>query len=909
MESIYIKITSDAAELKSTIDALEKLGKVDKSNAEQFNKHHAEHKKRSGEAIDFNTKVSRSIKDLGEGIIAAFAVEKLIDKMMELGAESIKAFEEAETARNTLEFGVKNLLKEGDKAFKGLIEQAEALSKKINNLYSPRQIQEAQAQLVQAKVSSERIMQVMPLIADVAAKSHKSIGQVTELFVRGMQGNTRALIDFNAKFKDTGNEIQNFNGIVDALAGYTGGAEQAMGDLANRSQELKNNNEVMAEQIGKGLAPVWENLKEKIYGAVKGLGEFIGLIPVLDEAARAEKRHTDNVEHTADIFKKASKEALQAQYDVVHAHAESARAVQLSIYNEIKAAEARKDLYGQAKENLLVNLELKNKAAQKELEGYLDELTGLQKVGEEREKALKAKQKDDEDAAKREVSLKDWTLQKLKEREDAVESKSGEFESLDTLGQQKEMARIAAERKRQEEEAKKKLAAAKKIDEELAAIRKKDDETRAKDAIESIDDETKKKEAQANENFRKESVELEERKAKLNEIIKNGDGKQRAEAKKELDTFGELEFNALKANAAELAKIQEDAGNKKLNAIKKTNEAALKAETDANNITIHQKELAAKKEFMDSDQSVKEKEKYDKKIAQLEIDKMNGLIAIDKKYGIDTKQLEIDRDSAVLDLKKKNLKEEKKLIKEVVKEAQEAAEAIINIFETATQANIDAIDHQETVQKESVGTQKELAKQGLENELAYQQRRTVELEKARLIEQKKLKKEKELETFLNSLAKFAETDPKTALPKALAVLATAKVAEAVFAEEGGILGQGVLLNPSTKKHRSGNDILVNAERGEGILSVKEMDNLGANNFFALKNYLKSPLIEKKFNMNASVSMHSNADVISKLDELQQTIKHKKEMSVDFDKLGEMIVTTVEHGVMEVQRKQLRKPRI
>ena len=209
-------------------------------------------------------------------------------------------------------------------------------------------------------------------------------------------------------------------------------------------------------------------------------------------------------------------------------------------------------------------------------------------------------------------------------------------------------------------------------------------------------------------------------------------------------------------------------------------------------------------------------------------------------------------------------------------------------------------------QQRAIDVQKDLAQKGLDNDLAFEEKRADELTKAKLKEQVKLKKIKELETFLNALANFAEKDPKTALPKALALLAATKAAEAVYAEDGGIIGQigsrSLIGTGMSRRHPGGGDVLLHAQKGEGILSVKEMNNLGIGNFNMLKSMLKTPFSEKLIpGKGASIMVQDNSVLIEKLESLERTIKNKKEVQIDFDEMNQWIKTEVENGIKKVTK--------
>lgn len=247
----------------------------------------------------------------------------------------------------------------------------------------------------------------------------------------------------------------------------------------------------------------------------------------------------------------------------------------------------------------------------------------------------------------------------------------------------------------------------------------------------------------------------------------------------------------------------------------------------------------------------------------------------------------------------------KDIQKEVIAGMLKTTQMFFDSLVQASEMNVKSIDSQLDAQKSALETQKILAEQGLANTLAFEDRRQQELEKKKQAELKKQKRMKELEVFLNSIAKFAEDNPNTALAKALGLLAETKAAEAVFAEDGALLGSNGQASWSGRRHASGQDILVHAEKGEGILSRKEIGAMGgAGGFFALKSYLKNPIQERAI---PTSKMFDNSGVISEIRELKETIKNKPDYKVEWDGLEYRLETMVRNGIterMKIQRRGL-----
>jgi len=241
----------------------------------------------------------------------------------------------------------------------------------------------------------------------------------------------------------------------------------------------------------------------------------------------------------------------------------------------------------------------------------------------------------------------------------------------------------------------------------------------------------------------------------------------------------------------------------------------------------------------------------------------------------------------------------KDTFKEITDGIKEVTDTMIQALLIQSQEIQKSNDYRLKMQDKLIQEETALAIAGKENTLAFQIAQADKIEAQQLAEQKKQKHLKELEILINAVAKFAEKDPTTALAKGFAVLAAVKGAEAIFAEEGGIIGQisqrsVIGAHGYSRTHTGGNDVLLHAQKGEGILSVPEMQNLGAVNFGMLKNYLKRPLNEKPLLMaGTSLSMDS---VVEEVRSLKEVVKNKKETNVNWDEMNNMIVTEVENGV-------------
>ena len=870
MDDIVIKVTANEAGIADLNKQLDGLRAKNKELEDQMASSHGKQVNRQKEIKDGNDKLAFQFEDLGKKIVAAFAVEQLI----EFGKESVKAFAEAEEASNRLKFAITSVNKEGIGAFKALDEQAEKLSKSLNTLFTPTQIRNAQAQLAVVGLTTDQIRKLTPAILNLATASGKTLEEATSIATNAVIGHGKELTKLGFTFNDTGSKTKNYTALLKDLSKFEGAAEEKSHTMAGALDEQKNKLEELKVTLGEGLSngliglastfdDIWHNIKQSTL-------ELLGFDTAADKAAQKAKKDAEDLGSKTDEMLSSMKTA--------NANSIEAYETQIRGITDLSTASVQKVMAIQALQN---DLRKKNADIDAEL-----------------------------------------TIRNTKISADATQKK--------------------------EEEDKKAAEELKKLWEKYYADLKKiiqqDADDKTKFNIDLIKDETEKKLAQNDAEFSKEKTALVERTTELQEIYKAGINSKdilqknaAIKAKAELDNANTDIELATKVHEQKRLQIIADA---KIQEIKLTEDAQKEIERHQNAMQGNKidsaeqqlkdqldKKIISQKSYNEQMNALEELRlqdqlKHDLESDQITIDSIQKQIDEQKTLGNDISKLQADlikaENKQLEDAAKDGLAIQKKADEEQVEEHKEFAEQVKKIAESVNEiaqtaltaandvanSNINVINTQLDAQARAIDVQKTLAEKGLDNDLAFEEKRADELEKAKLKEQQKLKKIKELETFLNALANFAEKDPKTALPKALALLAATKAAEAVYAEDGGIIGQigsrSMIGAGMSRRHKSGNDVLLHAEKGEGILSVKEMNNLGIGNFNMLKSMLKTPFSEKLIpNKGGTIVVQDNSALLERLDSLEKTIKNKKEVSIDFDEMNQWIKTEVENGVKKV----------
>lgn len=859
MDKIIIEVTGDPKGVQSTIDQLEKIGKVDKKNADQFKEHHNQYTKQNKESFDMNTKLTRSFQDLGEGIIAGFAIERVV----EFGKASVKAFAEMQEATSKLKFSIMEVNGESKFMFDNLVRQAEESSIKLKNLYKSKDIMGSQSQLANYGLDATRIQSLTPRILDIAAAKNITLAEATEKVIMAMNGQTRGLRDIGAAFKDTGSKSENYNKFLEKTAKFSGAATEKSNTLAGSLQEISNNYEAFKEEFGKGVVEVFGSVFTGIQAIVRLAHELFDSTDEFIDKHKEDMRKMDEANekelNASDLMKK-----LKA--------------------NDLNSAKEYKE-----KIKKLNDDELKEK-----IENF-DKETALLETVVARQKSNVSLRKDiNEGLTKEEIQrIGDITNahglssdKRLKMLNDELEKRIKLEDDATELGKQKKAAALDALLKMQEQFYK-----------DLEAIRIKDADDNDKFNIELIRDETEKKLAAQDSAFRKEQEDFKKREEKLSEIMKKGKIDQRIKAKIEYDNLFKAEELAQKAHDANMLKIQQEADRQQEEFESKQRETRL--EWDKKQIEYAEKnsEIELKKQLINKKISQKD---YDKQLKELQLKALEDKLKLEQEYGIEDVELQQEIEDKKLELQKDNVSK----LKEVMQTYYEYTMKIFEGMSEEISSNIEVINTQMERQQKLVDVQKALAIAGYENTLAFEAKKADDLEKKKLEEQKKLKKIKELEVFLNSVATYTGegNNPMQAISKALAVLAATKAAEAVYAEDGAVIGKhsqtsSIGLSGFSRRHRSGKDYLLHAEEGERVLSVEQ------NKRFELLgglNSLKNPFSAKIDRVGNSMYVNNNRELVSEIQDLKQAILNKKETTYDYEGM-DLRITEIENGLKKITR--------
>lgn len=363
--------------------------------------------------------------------------------------------------------------------------------------------------------------------------------------------------------------------------------------------------------------------------------------------------------------------------------------------------------------------------------------------------------------------------------------------------------------------------------------------------------------------------------------------------KKEVDELKQIELNSLNekiklVSEIDGSKVNEKQRQKQLEDLKKFEEERLKIERKY-------KEISQRDRIVEIDNEIKKFKKNSIEEIKLQREKIEILNDIEK----ERQQVRVE------ELDKANKKSE-----ESYKQFTETVKSIVNnIFKAITDANAKQIQAQEKlVQKQSelIDKQEERAKLGLSNTLAFEQKALAQREAELIKSQKKQERLEKIKALYASYSSYAEKEknPNDAILKALRDFAILESITASFGD-GGIVNDklpsdGIFRGQSHQGNQRGIPILV--EGREGIFSAQEMENLGRDNFYKMKDIASMGKVDSNFfsrqrkqfvQTTNGGSNRNDGELINEMRGVKRAIEGKPTQNWEINKLADGMIETVE----------------
>jgi len=193
---------------------------------------------------------------------------------------------------------------------------------------------------------------------------------------------------------------------------------------------------------------------------------------------------------------------------------------------------------------------------------------------------------------------------------------------------------------------------------------------------------------------------------------------------------------------------------------------------------------------------------------------------------------------------KKELEEQKKL----ADDTRKIIDAVLDKAVEAQRERVEKAEERVDRQSELIDIQRQRAEQGLANTLAFEQRELGKREAERIKQEKRQERLEKIQALYSSYNNYASRGDDNPLVKALRDFSILEAITASFGDGGVVEDKlptnGVFRGRSHQGKNGGIPILV--EGREGILSAREMSNLGKDNFYKMKDMASMGKVDSNF---------------------------------------------------------------
>ena len=490
------------------------------------------------------------------------------------------------------------------------------------------------------------------------------------------------------------------------------------------------------------------------------------------------------------------------------------------------------------------------------------------------------------------------------------------FKLLNELG-----AKVYEIEQRFYDENKKKNAKIAAFDEQIE--KEKQEKQAAIDAARQKDAERR---AELNENQRKKELEAERVKyeKELREAKKNGED---IELVKQVHTKNKLDINTKynEKEAAEFDRIESERKAKErkaqqeeldLDQEKLGGKIAIKDEEEAILLEATEKNYAAIKTTIEEEYNLKAEKLEKQKVFELSNKDLteNEKLLIEERYKNDSLALAREKAAELKGINEKEKEDKKKLKADELAEERKVQQQVLQGIEQGTKRRSEIVQNglnaEIKKQDEAVQRQQELAAKGLDNTLAYQEKKREEL-------QAKLEREKEAErrreealqlagAFLGSYQSRVDKGQETTAALAGA-LADTLIAKAISSTIAGAFAGGVE-DFQGKGTGTSDSNLIAFSHGESVVTAKATQQYSglvtAMNKGLVDDYVKQMILPDmdapmKSNGNSFQSAAIVYTLTKELGELKQAIKNKQEIKVNWNAQGERVEEIVKDGMKTV----------
>ena len=221
-------------------------------------------------------KASKTLGGIGQSIgKMSVNTAALGATLVAFGATSIKAFSESEQAQVKLNDAFEKFPNLADTNVGALNALNAELQKKTR--FDDESFAAGEATLAQYGLTGQQLKDLIPLVADFAAKTGKSLPDASAAIGKALMGQGRALKSVGIDFKDAGSTGANFTQIMAGLRTQVGGfAEKEGQTAAGKAEILKNQFGELQEKVGALLVPALTSLVGVLTPMIEGFNSLPG---------------------------------------------------------------------------------------------------------------------------------------------------------------------------------------------------------------------------------------------------------------------------------------------------------------------------------------------------------------------------------------------------------------------------------------------------------------------------------------------------------------------------------------------------------------------------------------------------------------------------------------------------------
>lgn len=334
-----------------------------------------------------------------------------------------------------------------------------------------------------------------------------------------------------------------------------------------------------------------------------------------------------------------------------------------------------------------------------------------------------------------------------------------------------------------------------------------------------------------------------------------------------------------------------------------------------------EKQKTAIEEFAEFQRLNNRKDAIDEELQTVEEESQRYYELLQERLDIE-KQL---RDKGVSDTIDSEKEKNKRIIEEQKKAAAETRKIIDAVLDRALEAQqkrVEGAEERVERQNELVDIQRQRAEQGLENTLAFEQRELGKREAERIKEEKRQERLEKIRALYTSYSNYASRGDENPIVSALRDFAILETISASFGEGGVVEDKlptnGIFRGRSHQGRQGGIPILV--EGREGIFSGREMENLGKENFYKMKDLASMGKVDSNFFSRQRESFvsgipvsNTNPELISEMREVKKAIQSKPVQTWNASQIVNGTMDLVETILTKNQTKRnhykTKKPRL